>query len=133
MPHQWLFLLLVFVGGGIGSMLRYGVTLGSVAWFGTGFPWGTLTVNVVGSAVMGAFAGYILSREAGVGSDAIRLFFMTGLLGGFTTFSAFSLDTVVLWQRGAAFTAIGYVFVSVAVSLAALVAGLAAAKAVMAP
>jgi CrcB protein len=133
MPLQLQFLLLVFLGGGLGSTLRYGVNLTTVAWFGPHFPWGTLTVNVVGSAVMGAFAGYLLTREPGTGSDALRLFFMTGLLGGFTTFSAFSLDVVVLWQRGAAVTAVGYVLASVAVSLLALLAGMAAMKAVMAP
>lgn len=133
MPLQLQFLLLVFLGGGLGSAMRYGVNLATVAWFGPHFPWGTLTVNVVGSAIMGAFAGWILTREPGTGSDAIRLFFMTGVLGGFTTFSAFSLDIVVLWQRGAAMTAIGYVLASVAVSLLALLAAMAAMKAIMAP
>ncbi len=133
MPIQFQFLLLVFLGGGIGSTLRYGVNLATVAWFGPHFPWGTLTVNVVGSAIMGAFAGWILTREPGTGSDALRLFVMTGVLGGFTTFSAFSLDVVVLWQRGAAATAVGYVLASVAVSLLALIAGMAAMKAFMAP
>ena len=133
MPLQLQFLLLVFLGGGLGSVARYGANLATVAWFGPHFPWGTLTVNVVGSAVMGAFAGFILAREPGTGSDAIRLFFMTGLLGGFTTFSAFSLDVVVLWQRGAAATAIGYVVASVAVSLLALLAGMTAMRAVLAP
>lgn len=133
MPLQLQFLLLVFLGGGLGSTMRYGVNLATVAWFGPHFPWGTLTVNVVGSAIMGAFAGWILTREPGTGSDAIRLFFMTGVLGGFTTFSAFSLDIVVLWQRGAAMTAIGYVLASVAVSLLALLAAMAAMKAILAP
>lgn len=133
MPLPAFYALLVFIGGGIGSTMRYGVNLATVAWFGPHFPFGTLTVNVVGSAIMGAFAGYLLTREPGAGSDAIRLFFMTGVLGGFTTFSAFSLDVVVLWQKGAAVTAIGYVLASVAVSLLALVAGMAAMKAVMAP
>lgn len=132
MPLQLQFLLLVFVGGGIGSTLRYGVNLGAISLFGPHFPWGTLTVNVVGSAVMGAFAGYLLTREPGTGSDALRLFFMTGILGGFTTFSAFSLDAVVLWQRGAAFAAVGYVLISVAVSVLALVLAMVAMKAMMA-
>ena len=133
MPLQLQFLLLVFLGGGLGSSMRYGVNLATVAWFGPHYPWGTLTVNVVGSAIMGAFAGWILAREPGTGSDAVRLFFMTGVLGGFTTFSAFSLDVVVLWQRGAAATAAGYVIASVAVSLLALLVGMALMKAVMAP
>lgn len=133
MPLQLQFLFLVFVGGGIGSSLRYGVNLATVAWFGPHFPWGTLTVNVVGSAVMGAFAGYLMTREPGTGSDAVRLFFMTGILGGFTTFSAFSLDVVVLWQRGATMAAIGYVLVSLALSILALLAAMAVIEALMAP
>jgi len=131
MPLQLQFLLLVFLGGGLGSTLRYGVNLATVAWFGAHFPFGTLTVNVVGSAVMGAFAGWLLAREPGTGSDALRLFFMTGILGGFTTFSAFSLDVVVLWQRGAVASAVGYVLVSVALSLLALVITMTAMKAAM--
>lgn len=133
MPLQLQFLFLVFVGGGIGSSLRYGVNLATIAWFGPHFPWGTLTVNVVGSAVMGAFAGYLMTREPGTGSDAVRLFFMTGILGGFTTFSAFSLDVVVLWQRGATMAAIGYVLVSLALSILALLAAMAVIEALMAP
>lgn len=133
MPLQLQFLFLVFVGGGIGSSLRYGVNLATVAWFGPHFPWGTLTVNVVGSAVMGAFAGFLMTREPGTGSDAVRLFFMTGILGGFTTFSAFSLDVVVLWQRGATMAAIGYVLVSLALSILALLAAMAVIEAMMAP
>ena len=82
---------------------------------------------------MGALAGYLLAREPGTGSDALRLFFMTGILGGFTTFSAFSLDVVVLWQRGAAIAAVGYAAASVVVSMLALIAALMAMKAVMAP
>ena len=131
MSLQLVFALLVFVGGGLGSLARYGVNLASVAAFGPHFPFGTLTVNVVGSAIMGAFAGYLLTREPGAGSDAFRLFFMTGILGGFTTFSAFSLDVVVLWQRGAAMTAVGYVIASFAVSILALVAAMAAVKAAL--
>lgn len=133
MPLQLQFLVLVFLGGGLGATARYGVSLGALSLFGAQFPVGTLSVNVVGSAIMGAFAGYLLSREAGTGSDALRLFFMTGILGGFTTFSAFSLETVALWQRGAAFAAIGYVLISVAASILALAAAMMAMKAVMAP
>ena len=130
---QLFFLALVFLGGGLGSSLRYGVNLATVAAFGPHYPWGTLSVNVVGSAVMGVFAGWIMSREPGTGSDALRLFLMTGLLGGFTTFSAFSLDAVVLWQRGAVWTALGYAAVSVVASIAALAAALAATRAALAP
>ena len=125
MPLPAFYALLVFIGGGIGSTMRYGVNLATVAWFGPHFPFGTLTVNVVGSAIMGAFAGYLMTREPGTGSDMFRLFFMTGILGGFTTFSAFSLDAVLLWERGEAMLAATYVIGSVVLSLAALVGGLA--------
>jgi CrcB protein len=118
------FLCLVFVGGGIGAVVRYGVTLASVAAFGPHFPWGTMIINVVGSATMGAFAGFLMARGSGAGSDAFRLFFMTGILGGFTTFSAFSLDAVVLWQRGATISAASYVLASVLVSIVALTGAL---------
>lgn len=128
MPVQSKLLLLVFVGGGLGSVARYLVTLAGVALAGTGFPWGTMTVNVVGSAVMGAFSGYLFSRAPGAGSDALRLFFMTGVLGGFTTFSAYSLDTVALWERGAQTLAAVYAVASVVVSLAVLTAALFAAR-----
>ena len=130
---QLQFLCLVFVGGGIGSTARYGVTLASLSLFGPHFPWGTFAVNLVGSAVMGAFAGFLLTREPGTGSDALRLFFMTGILGGFTTFSAFSLDVVVLWQRGAVWAAAGYAIGSVAASILALVAAMTAMRALLAP
>lgn len=133
MPLNLYLALLVFVGGGLGSLARYGVNLATVATFGPHYPWGTLTVNVVGSAIMGAFAGYLMTRDPGTGSTAFRLFFMTGIMGGFTTFSAFSLDTLTLWQRGAVWTATGYVIVSVAASLLALVAGKVAVEAALAP
>lgn len=130
---QLQFICLVFVGGGIGAVARYGVTLASLSLFGPHFPWGTFAVNVIGSAIMGAFAGFLLTREPGTGSDALRLFFMTGILGGFTTFSAFSLDAVVLWQRGAALAATGYAIGSVGASILALVGGMAAMRGLLAP
>jgi len=117
-------LVLVFVGGGLGSCLRYGVTLAALRLFGAGFPWGTFLVNVIGSTVMGAFAGYLVARTPGPAHDAFRLFFMTGILGGFTTFSAYSLDTIALWEKGATATAIVYAVGSVVVSLAVLAAAL---------
>ncbi len=126
MPVQFGLIGLVFVGGGIGSVARYLSTLAALRLLGAGFPWGTLFVNVVGSAVMGAFSGYLMSRTPGDGSDQIRLFFMTGILGGFTTFSAYSLDIVALWERGATTLAILYAVGSVVVSLAVLVAALLA-------
>ncbi len=128
MPLQLKLLALVFVGGGLGSSFRYGVTMAALRLLGPGFPWGTFAVNVIGSTVMGGFAGYLVSRTPGVGSDALRLFFMTGVLGGFTTFSAYSLDTVALWERGATATAVVYAVGSVVVSLVVLALALVAAR-----
>ena len=115
--------LIVFLGAGIGGALRHGVNLASVRLFGLGFPFGTLIVNVVGSLLMGLFAGYFAYRT-GV-PQHMRLFLTTGILGGFTTFSAFSLDAALLMERHAYGLAAAYVAVSVAISLAALFAGLA--------
>src|SRR5215213_730293 len=116
--------LLVFFGAGIGGALRHGVNVGCARMCGTAFPWGTLTVNVVGS-----FLGW-LAFKAGEGwSQSLRLFLTTGILGGFTTFSAFSLDAVLIWERGQIGAAAAYVGVSVAASIAALIAGLALVRA----
>ena len=115
--------VIVFVGAGIGGALRHAVNLGSARMFGTGLPAGTLIVNVVGSFLLGAVAAYFLARP-GVGQQ-MRLFQTTGILGGFTTFSAFSLDTALLMQRNAYGAAAGYVAGSVAASIGALFLGLA--------
>ena len=115
--------LIVFAGAGIGGMLRHGVNLAAARLFGLGFPAGTLIVNVAGSFVMGLLAGYFLVRP-GLGQSA-RLFLATGLLGGFTTFSAFSLDTALLVERHHYALATGYVAGSVGLSIAALFLGLA--------
>ena len=115
-------LLLVAIGGAIGASLRHLTNLAALRLVGPGFPWGTLTVNVVGSLVMGVFIE-LLARRFG-GSNELRLFVATGVLGGFTTFSAFSLDVAVLYERGALGQAFGYAAASVIVSIAALFAGL---------
>jgi len=116
--------LLVFLGAGIGGALRHGVNVGCARMCGTAFPWGTLTVNVVGSFLMGAIAGW-LAFKAGEGwSQPLRLFLTTGILGGFTTFSAFSLDAMLIWERGQAGLAATYVIGSVLLSIAGLVTGL---------
>src|SRR5688572_29968151 len=108
--------LLVFLGAGIGGALRHGVNLGCARYCGVMFPWGTLTVNVLGSFAMGALAGW-LAFKAGEGwSQSLRLFLTTGILGGFTTFSAFSLDAVLLWERGQMGLAAAYVAASVLLS-----------------
>jgi len=114
--------LLVAVGGAIGSVLRYYVGVWSVRLAGAGFPWGTLTVNLVGSFLIGIVVELIVRKFDG--SPALRLFLMTGIIGGFTTFSTFALDTVVLMEKGQLGTAIVYVLVSVIVSLCAVFAGL---------
>ncbi len=113
---------LVFLGGGLGSVGRWLVGLGAMRVLGTGFPYGTLTVNILGGLVMGILARLLVTLPGG-GHDA-RVFLMTGVLGGFTTFSAFSLDAVTLWTRGEVGAAVVYVALSVAGSLAALAAGL---------
>ena len=115
--------LIVFLGAGIGGALRHGVNVGSARLFGYGFPYGTLIVNVVGSFLMGVLAGYFAFRP-GIGQHA-RLFLTTGILGGFTTFSAFSLDTALLVERHAYGMAAGYAVGSVAASVSALFFGLA--------
>lgn len=120
--------LLVFIGGGMGSCLRHGVNLWALGRFGPGFPFGTITVNVVGSAVMGVVAAVLLTRS---GSPEWRLLLMTGVLGGFTTFSAFSLDVWGLWERGAPGAALAYACGSVVLSIAALVSALVATRAML--
>ncbi|HEX8664416.1 MAG TPA: fluoride efflux transporter CrcB [Beijerinckiaceae bacterium] len=117
--------LLVFFGAGIGGALRHGVNVACARVCGTAFPWGTLAVNVAGSFAMGLLAAW-LAFKAGAGwSQGARLFLATGVLGGFTTFSAFSLDAVLLWERGAMLAALGYVAASVVLSIAGLILGLA--------
>ena len=114
---------IVVLGAGIGGALRHGVNLAAARAFGLGFPWGTLIVNVLGSLLMGLFAGYFLLRT-GI-PQHMRLFLTTGLLGGFTTFSAFSLDAALLIERHQYGLATAYVAGSVLTSVAALFAGLA--------
>ena len=114
---------IVFIGAGIGGVLRHGVNMAALRFGWTGFPAATLTVNVAGSLAMGLVAGYFALRSQM--PQAARLFLTTGVLGGFTTFSAFSLDTALLWERGRPGLAFVYVAASVALSLAALFGGLA--------
>jgi fluoride exporter len=114
--------LAVFLGAGIGGALRHAVNLGSARLFGTDFPAGTMIVNVAGSFLMGLLAGYFAYRT-GVPQQT-RLFLTTGVLGGFTTFSAFSLDAALLVERHAYPLAAAYMLGSVVLSLVALFAGL---------
>lgn len=119
---------LVFLGAGIGGVLRHGVNIVSPRWLGMGFPYGTMTINIIGSGLMGLVAGWFAFKAGESASQDLRLFLATGILGGFTTFSAFSLDAVLLWQRGEAMLAATYVVGSVVISLAALVGGLAVVR-----
>jgi CrcB protein len=115
--------LIVFLGGGIGAALRHGVNLAAARLLGTAFPYATLIENVTGSLLMGVFAGYFAFK--GDASQSLRLFLTTGILGGYTTFSAFSLDASLLYERGALGLAALYVVASVALSIGGLFAGLA--------
>ena len=115
--------LLVFLGGGVGAALRHGVNMLAARLLSGAFPWGTLCINVLGSFVMGVVVEF-WAQKSGLSQQA-RLFLTTGILGGFTTFSAFSLDAVLLWERGETMLAATYVIGSVVLSLAALVGGLA--------
>lgn len=117
--------VLVFLGAGLGGVLRHLVTAGCAHACGTAFPWGTLIVNSAGSFAMGILAGWLTLKAGETWTQGARLFLATGVLGGFTTFSAFSLDAVLLWERGAAASAAAYIAGSVVISIAALVAGLA--------
>lgn len=115
-------LLLVAAGGAIGSVMRHLVGLASLRLFGPAYPWGTLAVNVAGGLAMGVFIE-LIARRLGASAEW-RLFVATGIMGGFTTFSAFSLDVAVLWERGQEMAAAGYVLASVAGAIGALFFGL---------
>jgi CrcB protein len=114
--------LLVFIGGGLGSTLRYIVNVVCPRFLGTAFPYHTFIINITGSTVMGLIAGYLAFKGDAV--QSWRLFLMTGILGGYTTFSAFSLDSMVLYERGEIGLALFYVLGSVVFSIAGLFAGL---------
>ncbi|CAN5313435.1 fluoride efflux transporter CrcB [soil metagenome] len=120
--------ILVMAGGAIGSALRYHAGKLGLALFGSGWPWGTLFVNVAGGLVMGLFAGWLALR--GPGWEPTRLFVAVGVLGGFTTFSSFSLETLMLIERGAVASALAYVLVSVIAAIGALALGLSVARTV---
>jgi CrcB protein len=115
--------LIVFIGAGIGGALRHGVNVAATRMFGFGFPFGTFIVNVVGSFAMGLLAGYFIYRPGM--PQHMRLFLTTGILGGFTTFSTFSLDAALLIERHAYALAAGYLIGSIAAGLSALFFGLA--------
>ncbi|AZO43466.1 MULTISPECIES: fluoride efflux transporter CrcB [Mesorhizobium] len=120
-------LLLVVVGGGIGAGIRHLTSMGALRLVGPNYPWGTMAINIAGSFAMGLFIA-ILARRGG--SNELRLFIATGILGGFTTFSAFSLDFATLWERGATLPAFGYALASVIGAIIALFLGLWLARTV---
>jgi CrcB protein len=118
--------LLVFFGGGLGAAMRYGVT--RVAFvINPDYPLGTLAVNILGCLVMGLLTAWFTFRGEDT-TQPMRLLLTTGILGGFTTFSAFSLDAALLWERGHVMSMLGYILLSVMVSIAAVFAGLAAGR-----
>ncbi|EKF59110.1 CrcB-like protein [Agrobacterium albertimagni AOL15] len=114
--------LIVFLGAGFGGAARHAVNAAAARMLGFGFPWGTLAVNILGSITMGLLTEFFVVRT-GLPQE-LRLFMTTGLLGGFTTFSTFSLDTVTLWERGQWGLAAGYVATSLVVSMVGLFLGL---------
>lgn len=120
-------LLLVVVGGGIGAGIRHLTNIGALRLVGPNYPWGTMVINIVGSFAMGLFIATLMRRG---GSNELRLFVATGIFGGFTTFSAFSLDFATLWERGATIPALGYALASVIGAIVALFAGLWLARTV---
>ena len=115
--------LIVFLGGGIGAASRHGINLLAARMLGMGFPYGTILINVVGSLAMGLIAEFF-ALKGGL-PQHWRLFLTTGILGGFTTFSAFSLEAALLYERGELIGAATYVVASVVLAIGALFAGLA--------
>ena len=126
--------VIVFIGAGIGGCLRHGVNRLFGA-SGSSFPWATFTVNCTGSLIMGLLAGWFAFRvgeghslhlpTTGPAGQHFKLFLTTGLLGGYTTFSAFSLDAALLWERGRIWSVVFFVGGSVLISVVALFIGMA--------
>jgi CrcB protein len=122
--------LLIFLGGGLGAAARHGVNRAALVLVGPDYPAGTLFVNVAGCLIMGLLAGWFAFRGE-TSSAPLRLFLTTGVLGGFTTFSAFALDAAVLWERHDQAPALTYIGVSVIASIVAVFAGLATTRALL--
>lgn len=119
-------LFLVMLGGAVGAGARHLTGRAALALWGPGFPWGTLIVNLVGGMLMGLLAGWLAARASG--DEALRYLLGVGVLGGYTTFSAFSLETATMLQRGDYAVALLYILASVAGSILALFAGLQIAR-----
>jgi fluoride exporter len=121
--------LVVFLGGGFGAAIRHGVNLTAARLVGTAFPYGTLFINVLGSLAMGLIVEYFALKTSM--PPRWRLFLTTGILGGFTTFSAFSLEAALLYERGQLANAAIYVVASVVLAIGALFAGMAVVRALV--
>jgi CrcB protein len=118
-------LLVIAIGGVIGSLGRYGIALATASWGESGWPWETLIVNVVGSLAIGIVATVLAQRTA---PEWVRPFVITGILGGFTTFSAFALQTGLLLDHGRALMALSYVLATLVLGLLAVRVGIALAR-----
>ena len=122
-------MLLVMAGGAIGAGLRYQLGRWAFALTGPGWPWGTFAANLLGGLMMGVLVGVLARLDTGAGmQEGARLLIGVGLLGGFTTFSSFTLEVVNMMERGALIGAAGYALASVLLSVAALLGGLALAR-----
>jgi CrcB protein len=120
---------IVFFGAGLGGCLRHTINLLAARALGTNFPWGTFLINISGSLVMGLIAGWLAFRAGASWTQHVRLFVLTGILGGYTTFSAFSLDAALLYERGEILSMAAYVIGSVLLTLAGVFGGLALVRA----
>jgi CrcB protein len=121
--------LIVFIGAGLGGCLRHAINLLAARLLGTNFPWGTFLINISGSLVMGLIAGWLAFRAGAAWTQHVRLFLLTGILGGYTTFSAFSLDAALIYERGELGMMGVYVGGSVLLALAGVFGGLALMRA----
>jgi CrcB protein len=117
--------LLVFVGAGLGGVARLVLNNAGPKWFGYDFPWATMVINVTGSLLMGLLVGWLAFRQEAPWSQHVRLFLATGVLGGYTTFSTFSLESVTLIEKNAFGLAAAYIGGSVALGIAGVFVGLA--------
>ena len=114
--------VVVFIGAGVGGAIRHAMNIWVARWMGTHFPWHTFVINITGSLVMGLVTGWFAQKVGAAGH--LRLFLATGVLGGYTTFSAYSLDAVLLWERQEHLLSALYVGGSVIGAIAGLMLGL---------
>ncbi|MET3356078.1 fluoride efflux transporter CrcB [Xanthobacter autotrophicus] len=121
--------LVVFLGAGLGGVVRHLVNMTVPKLLGTGFPFATFLINVSGSFLMGIMVGYLAFKDGEFWNQTMRLFLTTGILGGYTTFSTFSLDFFLLMERGAYSSALAYVVGSVALAFIAVFVGIAVMRA----